>query len=230
MMNCPHCAAQRPCAAQISIFKHLDEKSLEEISNIAIHKTMKKGDILFSPNEIQGLYLIADGKVKVYELTPSGKEYLLRVLNTGDFVGEEALFSAEETYTFAEALTDIKVCFIRRDDFLNLLTRYPSISLKLLEEFNHRMAALAHQAAANMNESALSRLIRYMLTLSDAQGNDTIVIPLSLKELSSYLNTTPETLSRRLSLLEKQEMLARKGRKIILKDKEKLEEIILTDK
>ena len=44
-----HCTAQ-PCAAQISIFQHLDLQSLEEISNIAVHRKVRKGEILFSPD------------------------------------------------------------------------------------------------------------------------------------------------------------------------------------
>lgn len=38
-----------------------------------------------------------------------------------------------------------QVCLIRRKDFLELLTRYPSISLKLLEELNRRVSSLEKQ-------------------------------------------------------------------------------------
>lgn len=221
-MDCPYCAAPKPCAAQIAIFRHLDRESQEEISNLAVHRTIKKGELLFSPEENAGLYLISRGRVKVYELTPSGKEYLLRVLNQGDFVGEEALFGEKETSTFGEALTEVKACFTRRQDFLKLLERYPSISLKLLEEFSHRMIVLAQQAAVNMNETALSRLVGYLLNLAEVQESIKITVPLSLRELSSYLNTTPETLSRRLAYLEKEKLLARKGRHIEILDRERL--------
>ena len=222
MTICPHCAASEPCAAQISIFKHLDRKSQEEISNLAVHRTIKKGERLFSPDENAGLYLIAEGRVKVYEITSSGKEYLLRILNAGDFVGEEVLFGNRTTCTFGEALTQVKFCLIGREEFLRLLIRYPSISLKLLEEFSHRMTELTRQTASNMNESAMSRLVKYLFNLSEAQESCSVTMPLSLRELSSYLNTTPETLSRRLAFLEKECLITRKGRKITILNKEKL--------
>lgn len=82
------CCTAQPCAAQISIFQHLDLQSLEEISNIAVHRKVHKGEILFSPDEHHGLYLISEGRIKVYEITPSGREYLLQVLHKGDFVGD----------------------------------------------------------------------------------------------------------------------------------------------
>ena len=94
--------------------------------------------------------------------------------------------------TFGEALSQVKFCLIGREEFLHLLTRYPSISLKLLEEFSHRMAELKQQAVSNMNESAMARLVKYLLNLSEAQEKDSVTMPLSLRELSSYLNTTPD--------------------------------------
>lgn len=185
MTQCTCCGEDSPCAGKISIFRHLDEESLEEISRIAVHRSIKKGEILFSPQTSHGLYLISQGRVKVYELTPSGREYLLRVLHQGDFVGEEALFADAESYTFGQALSDGKVCFIGRQEFLELLTRHPSISLKLLEEFSRRMSHAAHQTATN-TEPVKARLKEYLQTLSAAQDSPKVTIPLPLKELSAY--------------------------------------------
>ena len=225
MLTCCCCGSEEPCAAQISIFRHLDRASLEEISNLAVHRTIKKGELLFSPDDHNGLYLISEGRVKVYEITPSGKEYLLRVLHKGDFVGEEALFHTEETYTYGEALSDGKICFIDRSAFLDLLTRHPSISLKLLEEFSRRMTKSAHQTATN-TEPVLARLAEYLLNLSAAQDSIQFEIPLQLKELSSYLNTTPETLSRKLRELEQKKLIQRDRRTILLLDPERLEQLL----
>lgn len=177
--------------------------------------------MLFTPDDNYGLYLISSGRVKVYEITASGKEYLLQVLLAGDFVGEEALFSKEQTYTYGEALSDGRVCFIDRADFMDLLTKHPSISLKLLEEFSKRMRHNAHQIATNA-EPVQARLAEYLLNLSVAQDSDSFEIPLQLKELSSYLGTTPETLSRKLRALEKQEIIRRQRRTITILKKQKL--------
>lgn len=221
MLNCPCCGAAEPCAAQIAIFQQLDRVSLEEISRIAVHRTVEKGEVLFTPGENHGLYLISEGRIKVYEITPSGKEYLLRVLQKGDFVGEEALFAAEETYTYGEALSDGRVCFIDREEFLDLLIKHPSISLKLLEEFSRRMRRSAHQTATNA-EPVSARLAEYLFNLSAAQESDRIEIPLQLKELSSYLNTTSEPLSRRLGELERKQLIRRERRTVTLLQKQKL--------
>ncbi len=216
MNGCCHCHTGMPCAAQIGIFQHLDMESLWKISSIAIHRNYSKGTILFSPEENNGLFLISEGKVKIYEISSSGKEQLHRVLSKGDFCGEDALFSSQESFAFGEAITDVAACYIRREDFLDLLMRYPSISLKLLEEFSRRMRLSDHQTSANTAECVLDRLKSYLLDLSEAQDSTTVQLPMSMKELAAFLSTTPETLSRRMKALEAQGFLKYKGRQIIL--------------
>lgn len=223
MKECCRCQGE-PCAGQIEIFRQLDRDSQQRISDLAIHRRVEKGEILCSPDRPAGLFLISQGKVKVYELTASGREKLLRVLGKGDFVGEEALFSSTETYAFAEALTRVQVCHIRREDFLKLLMDYPSISLKLLEEFNRRVVRTAHLAAADSAGSVRSRLAGYLLELSNAQDSRTLTLPLSMKELAAFLDTTPETLSRRLRTLEQAGLIARKGRSLTILDSRGLSE------
>lgn len=222
MSRCCHCCPEEPCASRIGIFRHLDRESQQKISDLAIHRAVKKGEILCSPEKPAGLFLISEGKVKVYELTPAGKEKLLRVLGPGDFVGEKALFSRAETYAFSEAITPLQVCHIPRGDFLKLLMDYPSISLKLLEEFSRRMVRVSHQAASDGAGSVLMRLSNYLLELSAAQDSLTVTLPLSMKELAAFLDTTPETLSRRIRYLEKEGILTKKGRVVTISRAEAL--------
>ncbi|MCF0115154.1 MAG: Crp/Fnr family transcriptional regulator [Erysipelotrichaceae bacterium] len=212
---------EEPCAKKISIFQQLDEESLRKISEIAVHRWVKKGEVLFTPGHHQGVFLIHEGKVKVYELSSCGKEQLLRVLESGEFTGEEALFSEDESYTYAEALVDSQVCFIERDLFLDLLMKYPSISLELLKEFNRRSVKASHQTVVN-SKAVMERLVGYLLDLSKVQESDSVVLPMQLKELATFLSTTPETLSRRLSYLENEGYLKKQGNRKVVLNVEKL--------
>lgn len=76
-------------------------------------------------------------------------------------------------------------------------------------------------------EPVQARLAEYLLNLSAAQDSDRFEIPLQLKELSSYLSTTPETLSRKLRELEQEQIIKRERRMITLLQKQKLERYII---
>ena len=51
------------------------------------------------------------------------------------------------------------------------------------------------------------RLYSYLSDLALAEGNDTITLPLTLKDLAAYLGTTPETISRMFAKLIKKEQV-----------------------
>ena len=60
------------------------------------------------------------------------------------------------------------------------------------------------------------RLLEYLQTYTDEIGKNNFTLPLKMKDLALYLGTTPETLSRKFALLEKQGQLKRQLRRIEL--------------
>lgn len=70
------------CAEQVPIFRHLDEENLKKIDAILTHRNFDKGENIFAPTNQIGMFVIEKGKVKEYQLTNSGKEQLLRILQS----------------------------------------------------------------------------------------------------------------------------------------------------
>ena len=67
------------------------------------------------------VYLLKEGRVKIYKLSPDGKELTLAVLESGEIFGEMALIDEGPRGTIAEPLEDSYICVIRRRDFEMLL-------------------------------------------------------------------------------------------------------------
>lgn len=209
-----HCDSTHVCAELVPIFNHLDHESLVKISAITVHKQYRRGETVFSPEHSGRLLIVAAGRVKVYQLSASGKEQLLRVLEPGDFIGEENLFGAEKPDAWGEALADCELCTIGRENFIALLTQHPSISLRLLEEYSRRLSEAERLATRTATEPVLTRLALYLLELQKAQDDNTVTVPLSMRELAAFLGTTPETVSRRMRQLEEEGLIVREGKRI----------------
>ena len=60
------------------------------------------------------------------------------------------------------------------------------------------------------------RLLSYLQAYAKQVNKNSVTLPLKMKDLALYLGTTPETLSRKFVLLEKQGSLKRKLRHIDL--------------
>jgi CRP-like cAMP-binding protein len=75
------------------LFAGLKEEELTKIKSIASLKKVGKKEIIFSDGEeAKGFYAIFSGKVKIYKVSPEGKEQILHVVSAPDAFAEAALF------------------------------------------------------------------------------------------------------------------------------------------
>lgn len=213
------------CVTLVPLFNHLDKEDQEKINALVHNQQYQKGEQIITPDDDPQLVIVASGNMKVYQLSASGREQLLRVVEPGGYEGESQLFGAHNEDFFGEALQKTEVCVLRQADFQQLLLKYPQISLKLLQINAEKMTGVEQQTQFLMMEKVEERLAKYLLDLAKATGSDSVDIPMKLKELAAYLGTTPETLSRKLKLLEQEGLIRREKTKILLLDEDGLEDL-----
>ncbi len=209
----PHPAS---CISVVPIFNHLEKDQMDEIMGVARSISFHRGEMIYRAGQrSDSLYIVNKGKIKIYRLSESGKEQLVRILKPGDFTGELALFKETTHESFAEAMEKTRVCLIKRSNLQKFLLKYPSISLKLLAEFTNRLEQSEKQFARLVTEKVETRLALFLVECFENEGQNQFVLPMSKKDLASYLGTTPETLSRKLTDLEKQGYIRQKPHKKI---------------
>lgn len=199
-----HCETHETCASLVPIFNHLEKEQMDEIMAVTHSVSYKKGEIIYyAGDQSDSLYILSNGKIKIYRLSESGKEQLLRILHPGDFTGELALFSETVHEEFAEAMEETSVCTIKRSEFQELLLKYPSISLKVLAEFSSRLGQSEKQTTWFSTEKVETRIALFLAEYVDTEKQSMeVVLPMNKKDMASYLGTTPETISRKLADLE----------------------------
>lgn len=213
------------CVSRVPIFNHLENDQMDEITKAIQSDTYKKGEIIYrAGEESDSLYIVKSGRVKIYRLSESGKEQLVRFLSAGDFTGELALFSDSVHESFAEAVENTEVCPIRRRDLHTFLMKYPSISLKILTEFSNRLENSEKQTTRVSTERVETRLALFLAECIDEEKSSMeFVLPMSKRDLASFLGTTPETISRKLAEFEDAGYIRQKPhRKIAVLDLDKL--------
>lgn len=189
------------CISIVPIFNHLSPEEMQEIANTSKSENYHKGELIFQAGEpSEHLYIVHKGRVKIYHLSDSGKEQLIRILEPGDFLGELSLFSKQESDSFAEAMVSSEICSIHRRDLQNILIKFPSISLKILEQFTNRLEQTEKLVSQLSLLDVEKRTASYLVELAEGWAKESeITLPMSKKDLASYLGTTRETISRRLS-------------------------------
>lgn len=201
------------CVKLVPIFQQLGHETLVAVSGLVQERHVKKGEFVFlAGDHADSLIILARGQVKVTQSTASGREQLIRLLQTGDFDGESILFEDTERATSAEALTDTQICLIHRQDFQQLLQQSPVVTLNMLNALGKRVSQLEAQAAATLTTSVGERLANYLVETSSELNTMDFDLPLQKKDLAAYLGTSPETLSRKLKQFVTAGLITQTGR------------------
>lgn len=212
---------QHICVSLVPLFADLPEKDQLKINSLASYRRYQKGETIFQPGD-EKLQIVARGNMKVYQLSASGREQLLRVAQPGDYEGEKQLFGLENDSFFGQAMENTEICSLSKADFNQVLLENPQLSLKLLELSTQKLLATERQTQFLAMERVEERLASYLLDLAKVAGSDQVQLSMKMKDIALYLGTTPETLSRKFKLLEKMGYLKRTGKQVKILDEDGL--------
>ena len=108
------------CVKQIDIFQDLSESDTNALERITTFKRLKYGDTI----SIEGVYLLKEGRVKIYETPPEGEEVTLEVLESGEMFGAVEWNENEASRKItAETLTEVVIGIISAKNFQFFLKR-----------------------------------------------------------------------------------------------------------
>ncbi|WP_313756922.1 Crp/Fnr family transcriptional regulator [Tissierella sp.] len=213
------------CIEIVPIFSNLSYEEMMEVARITREKTFEKGEMLYMAGEkSEKLYVIHSGKVKITRFTDTGKEQVIRVLGSGDFMGELSLFSPLPLTDNGEALSRTIACMIDGKKLKDLMKKYPVIAFKIMEELSQRLEK-AEDLIENISLYGVER--RLALTLINmANEKGEVSLRMSKKDFASHLGMSQETLSRKLTFFQNMGIIKLIGhRRIILLDIEALRQI-----
>ena len=191
----------RNCIERVPIFSNLTNVEMLEIASITTEKTFEKGEMIYMAGDSSdNLYVIHKGKVKITRLTESGKEQVIRILGPGEFLGELSLFSSVAMTDNGEAIEKATMCMISGEKLKALMTRYPSITFKIMEELSMRLEKAENTIENISLHSVERRIAQNLLDLSE-EGKQ-LKLNMSKGDWASQLGMSQETLSRKLSAFQ----------------------------
>ncbi len=195
--------------ATFSLFYGLPQDQYINLASIALQKTFKRRQIIFSEgDEGIGFYIILSGRVKIYKLSSEGKEQILHIMEAQEPFGEAAVFAGEHYPASAQAIIETKVLLFPRQAFVDLISKNPSLALNMLAFLSRRLRTLASLVENLSLKEVPGRLAAYLLYLSDRNDGATILeLDISKIQLASLLGTIPETISRILNRMGKDKLI-----------------------
>lgn len=196
----------------------------EVYDRLMLHKTERvyeQHEILFREGAFPpGIFYIVKGKVKKYKANREGKEQIVNLAHTGQLVGYHAVLSEERYPDTAAALEESTIAFIPKEDFLDALDHSPLLTTRLLTTLSHEFAVLVNNLTMFAQKSVRERLALQLLIMREKFRDD--AINLNREDLANLVGTARENVIRALTAFKDEGIVETRGRKIIIRNVDKL--------
>jgi CRP/FNR family transcriptional regulator, cyclic AMP receptor protein len=187
---------------RIRLFHSLSDQELFNLSPKVILKEYRKNHIILREQDTNSfMYIIIEGKVKIYQINDEGKEMILSVHSSGEFFGEMSLIDGKTDPATVAAMEPSLIAVISRDDFYVLLYTQQKILENLLEILCTRLRdSWKKIQMLNFNDAA-QRVKMLLLMLAEDHGEKsdegiTLRIRLIHQNIADMTGLTRETVTR----------------------------------
>lgn len=187
------------------LFDWLGEDDFSQISRAVKDREVKKGQAVYISGRPEGtIYLLKQGRIKLYRMSGDGHPIILDILESGDLFGEFSPSSDARGETVAEAMEDSYICGWRRETFNLLVKVNPEFALRLVEAMDERRRRFEVRIDELLYKDVPTRLARILIRLGEQFGTvgpEGIRIRMGLthEDLAALIASTRETLSKFMS-------------------------------
>lgn len=215
-VNCEACAVRAN-----SLFAHFNASDVKELDHHKTCQFYKKNQTIFVEGSFpRGVFCVNHGKIKIYALGDEGKEQIVHIAKAGEVIGFRAMLSGQPYKLSASTLEDSNICFVAKDDFLNMMDTHTSLRNSLIQELSKELGERAIFITNLAQKTVRERLAYSLMILADIYGEEPI--NLSREDLANFVGTATETLIRLLKDLKEEGLIDTQTRKIFILKKEEL--------
>lgn len=212
-VTCENCKSRHN-----SLFGSFCNEEVGDLDGMKSCNYYKKNQPLFIEGSTpRGVFCLNSGKVKIFARGEEGKEQIIHLAAGGDIVGFRAMFSGEPYKVSATTLEECNICFIGKEDFLDLVDTNSTLRKGILKELSSELADRATFITNMAQKSVRERLAFSLLMLQDVYKDE--MINLSREDLANFVGTATETLIRLLKDFKEEELINTHARKIEIIDR-----------
>jgi CRP-like cAMP-binding protein len=185
-------------AARIPVLSGTKPESLAVLMSAANVINLRPGDVLFRQGEPAiAFFMIVDGWIKLYRITPAGDEAVLNVLTTGEGFAEAMTFASARYLAAACAVTRARVLMIPADHVVNCIREMPDIAIAMIASTSRHLDRMVQRIEQLTAQSATQRVADFLMSLAPCtRGPCTIALPYDKALIAGRLGLKPESLSR----------------------------------
>jgi CRP/FNR family cyclic AMP-dependent transcriptional regulator len=214
---------------RVSYFAGLSDALLAELAALSGERRYARGQVIFLEGEpCAGLHIVAEGAVRVYRMSPQGREQVLEQLGPGKTFNDVAVLDGGPNPASAMALTDAVLLLVSRDGIRRLAQAYPELAWALIESIAGRarhLVAMVEDLSLRSVRARLAKLLLAQAQHSAGQARIERDRMVTQAEMAARLGTVREMIGRALRELADDGLIAFDRHRIIILDRARLADV-----
>lgn len=209
-----------------NIFFHgLGEDSLNELAVSTTLRRFERGEVLFWEGDpCAGLHIIQGGSVKLFRVSPLGRQHIIRVMQEGETCNEVPVFDGGENPVNVEALEQTTVWVVEAQAVQSLMGKDPAFMRKTIQNLSRMMRHLVNMVSEMAFYQVTHRLARLIGEIPPEELRGESATRWTQDQLAARLGTVREVVARSLRELERSGAIDVENRRIHIKNNEVLQQ------
>jgi len=196
-----HLFSQLPEAVMARYFSHCHTR-----------KFRKKEEIFGAKEHSDYIYLVMQGRIRVYLQYPNGKEFTLTILEAG------AVYSGH-TRALGQALDDGEILLLPVQSFRTLLTEVPLFAMSVISVLGDSLKNSINTIESLVFKEVNKRLYQFIYSLALASGEQKeVILSLTHQQIGTIVGSTRQTVNTFFSNLQKEGLITLEKDKIIIRN------------
>src|SRR5947209_2428571 len=204
------------------LFQGFTAEEMREVERVTTTRAFRKGEVIYTPGETgEALFLLREGAVQIYRLSPEGRKLIIAQLLPHSFFGELSCIGQGMYDTFAEVTEDSTIVTMNCAVLNRLLITRPQIARRILEAFGRRVLEAERQLEDTVFKGMTARVAALLLR----EANGVEVNGLTHQDIAERLGVYRETATNALNELKSAALISIGRKRITILDRERLKRI-----
>lgn len=221
-----NCSCEK-CELKGLFYKNVDDAEIEEICSIKIEKEYKKGETIIQVGDkISDFVYLKEGLVKLLRYSDNGSEQIFTIAKPFDFVNLLSILS-RQTYNYSVvAIEPSIICILPLSIFSNLILSNNLFALSVMKKISSVSDKIIQESLEIKQRHLKGRVAYILFFFADViYKSNYFALPVSRKEIASFIGMSTENVIRTLSEFRKEEIIGIFGKHIEILQLSKLKKI-----
>lgn len=213
------------------LFNNLNEEEVNDLCIVSSFKKGKKAEIIyFSDQQIDRLYILKQGRIKIAYYDEKQEEIVSEILKEGDIFGELTLKQSDnKNQEFAQVISDeVSICSFTLDNFLNVLRKKPDLAIAYTQMVGDKLKTMGAKYSDLIFKDVKTRVVNFFKLNAKNEGKweggkVELNMYLTHQDIANFTAASRQTVSTIISELIKDGRIIYDGRKkVVIPDITKL--------